>query len=270
MDKVWIVGSGLWANRIEFSLRSYSNFQIKRTSARTFKHIYSDIHGDDIVWIASRPGLQIDIIRELKDFFPGNVILEKPYAIDTDSYEFLKVLITSNPKIHLSTPWLYSSLWECLLQLIGENEIWSLHGERAGNVLRTYINPIEDRLPHEIYLLQNLFQQQKFYVGQRNSLDLKFQFLRYRTSGILTSNAIPLTIKIGFCETNNSNWEIRGETKEIKIDFQKHEIEYGNQMFSFCKFRNQSIPKMVSAIKSERKVSCDQIAVLDQLCKLTA
>jgi hypothetical protein len=161
-------------------------------------------------------------------------------------------------------------LWAYFLQLFSDGEIKGLKGKRVSDFRRTYCSPVEDRLPHEIYLLQGLLQQAKVNNRKIGNINLTMDYTEDKCLGFLTSEVFPLWFEVGYGQKLEAFWLAQCESKEVKIDFTNHTIYYERKLRSFWEQRNSTIPKMVNAILDGHKVVCDQIELIDNLCKLTS
>lgn len=267
--KIWIVGSGVWADKIYSSITTNTNFPTLRVAARDFQFPYPNIGPQDLIWIASRPHLQLKILFEIVEVFAGNVVIEKPYAMNSDEYSLLTSLISERINVHLSTPWLHSILWQDFFKIMIDSKINSLKGKRVGNIRRSYCSPIEDRIPHDIYLLQSLVHAGMLTLNTFATLDLVPIQPLDGNLATLSSESLSLQLEIGFGERTEAYWEVTSGTEVIILDFAKHKITAKELERSFEHKRNESLSNMLRAILNGEDKTYNQSTVVETLFKLT-
>ena len=179
MISIAVIGQGLWGNKLTQSLKkNSSNHEVDLLSARDFlveprPKLY------DVVWIASRPSEQVSVL-ELARSTAKLIILEKPICEDLADYTRVeKILMNDEVSIGLSRPWCFSTVWLNAREIL---KSWELSGatvefQRSGPAAHTYITPVEDWIPHDIYLASDLFPtfENEFSVSYFNSNSNEFQ-----------------------------------------------------------------------------------------------
>ena len=264
INRVWVVGSGIWAGKIESSLLTYSKFRVTKVGAREFEAIYKNIKSNDLVWIASRPEVQISILQNFLEPYPGYIILEKPYGLSKRDLTYVKSLIGAKDRVFLSTPWLYSSLWRSAMELISSNKIIQLHGKRVGPVMRSYCSSVEDRLPHDLYMLQ--------YLKDNSSLEpSKLSFINSTKAelGFLETDNEVVKIEIGHSETLVAFWKITISTGHIIVNFDTHHIFAKGRLLSHHSTRDKPLTQMLERILSGKRLLHNQVGLIDTMLELS-
>jgi len=264
INRVWIIGSGVWAGKIESSLLTYSKFSVIKVGAREFEAIYKNIKSNDLVWIASRPEVQISILQKFLEQYPGYIILEKPYGLSKRDLTYLKSLIGTKDNVFLSTPWLYSSLWRSAMELISSNKIIELHGKRVGPVKRPYCSSVEDRLPHDLYMLQ--------YLKENSSLEAsQLSFLNSTKSelGFLATDNKLVQIEIGHSETLVAFWKITISTGFILVNFDTHHIFAEGRWLSHHSSRDKPLTQMLEKMITGERFLHNQVGLIDTMLELS-
>ncbi len=155
-SRVAIVGNGGWAHKVSQLLKKYGNaYNIEIFSAREVLARKYLLSGEfDLVWIMTRPDIQIQILQFLK-YSNLRIILEKPLARDlAELSELERVIRDFAGHIYTSQPWRFSDLWlDIKSNLL---ELTSLNTTRVSPITRTYLTPELDWIPHDLYLLADL------------------------------------------------------------------------------------------------------------------
>lgn len=173
MISIAVIGQGLWGHKLTQSLKkNSSNHEVDLLSARDFlveprPKLY------DVVWIASRPSEQVKVL-ELAKSSAKSIILEKPICADLEDYTRVeKLLMNDVLNIGLSRPWCFSNVWLKTTEII---KSWEMSGasvmfKRTGPAAHTFITPVEDWIPHDIYLASDLFPafESEFSISFFNS-----------------------------------------------------------------------------------------------------
>jgi len=211
-----IIGSGPWPQKIK-SILNLNNGQVKidSISARDFLSIdtnsiesYVD---DQILWIATIPTIQLEILRKIK-FKSNRVIIEKPFATDSKELKsFIEITKDSENTLFLSEPWKYSKTWESIKNKITEkNSLQSIVIYRGGSSIRAYINPVWDWIQHDLGLVGELLKeyQSEIEIGFKwlndgNTLNLK----------IISGSRFSIEMNVGYFSERVEYWEINGKEK---------------------------------------------------------
>ena len=110
------MGAGTWAHKIEAVCNeATSGIQNKLNPARQFLNSGNiseeELTSYDRIWICTQPRLQLEVLGKLTNY-PGVVILEKPYAENSQDYFTLFNLSQDKKsRIILSQPWTFSNAW---------------------------------------------------------------------------------------------------------------------------------------------------------------
>ena len=211
-----VIGSGPWPQKIK-SILNANNHQVKINSigARDFlsidtKNIESYV-SDQIVWIATIPTIQFEILRKMQ-FQSNRVIIEKPFATDSKELRsFIDLAKKSKNTLFLSEPWKYSKIWESIKNKItNQNSLLSIVIYRGGPNIRTYINPVWDWIQHDLGLVGELLNeyQGEIEIGFKwsndgNTLNLK----------IISGSRFNIEMNVGYFSERVEYWEINGKEK---------------------------------------------------------
>lgn len=211
-----IIGSGPWPQKIR-SILNANNHQVKIDSigARDFlsidtNNINSYVDGQ-IVWIATIPTIQLEILRKIK-LQPNRVIIEKPFATDSKELKcFINLANESRNSLYLSEPWKHSKIWESIKNIINkQNSLQSIVIYRGGPNTRTYINPVWDWIQHDLGLVGELLGEYQGgikiafkWLNDGNTLNLK----------IISGSRFNIEINVGYFSERVEFWEINGAEK---------------------------------------------------------
>lgn len=253
--KVLVIGNGKWAETIVKSLKNAQNgIHIGQIGARNFSSVDNQeiLKNVSVIWVATLPQLQIEVLKKIIDT-KSKVIIEKPVARNLEELEILiEVIKGSNCHLYLSALWNRSILWEKFLEnSISKIEfINRIEIRRGSTLLRDSLNPIIDWLPHDLYLLTELFGEFKDISG--------FVSNDKRTANIYIKdlNGVNVKLEVGyFTGGRESSWRIfdkDGNTRTIEFKHDPH-----------VKPKDEAIPKMVNDIlRNESRVSL-QLALLN-------
>ncbi len=211
-----IIGSGPWPQKIKSILNTNSDqVKIDSIGARDFlsidtKNIKSYV-GDQIVWIATIPTIQLEILRKIK-LQSNRVIIEKPFATGSrELRSFIEITKDSKNNLFLSEPWKYSKIWESIKNKITEkNSLQSVVIYRGGPNMRTYINPVWDWLQHDLGLVGELLKE---YQGE---IEIGFKWLNNGNTlnlKITSGSRFSIEINVGYFSERVEYWEINGKEK---------------------------------------------------------
>ncbi len=222
---LFIVGSGPWAKKIELVLsRSSLPVNFRRVEARRFIEVTSSQNLDDsIIWLATRPKLQLALLETLSPY-KARILIDKPVVSDFSSLNHLKELETrSNSKLRIVQTWRCSQLWK-----ISSSPLKDLHSikiVRQYTDTREYISPALDWLPHDFSLLSDLGLRPSnlllddFNPGEGMSFNLKARI----------PSGSRLEISIIRSESRTSHWTLTHRTGSVRaIDFDKRHSTLSN------------------------------------------
>ena len=211
-----IIGSGPWPQKIK-SILNTNNNQLKVTSigARDFlsfsvTNIKKYIN-DQIVWIATIPTIQLEILNKIKRN-SNSVIIEKPFATNSSQLESLINLLNESKNIlYLSEPWKHSKTWELIKNKITEQKsLQSIVIYRGGPNMRSYINPVWDWVQHDLGLVGELLKK---YQGE---IEIGFKWLNNGKTlnlKIISGSRFNIEINVGYFSERVEFWEINGKEK---------------------------------------------------------
>lgn len=235
-----LIGKGDWSNKIyEVLLDQDDTLNIEKYSARDFllksELEISNIVAGQFLWITTTPELQIELLKKMKslDF---RVILEKPIAtknIKTD--EVLNLILNLKADTFLSQPWKYSSVWESI-KTATQNLPTPLKIKvtRGGPGVRTYIDPVEDWIYHDLGLLGELIDDYKelltLKILSANSRNLKIN--------IKVPNKFDIDLNVGYFSEKIALWEING-TYEFNF-FPKIPVEDNPIFTMYLNYQNRT------------------------------
>ena len=216
IKQLLVIGSGPWPQKVK-SILNTNNHQVKINSigARDFLSIDTNsiesYVSDQIVWIATIPTIQLEILREIK-LQSNRVIIEKPFA--TDSIElksFIDLAKESKNTLFLSEPWRHSKIWELIKNKItDQNALQSIVINRGGPNIRTYINPVWDWIQHDLGLVGELLKE---YQGE---IEIGFKWLNNGNTlnlKIISGSRFSIEINVGYFSERVEYWEISGKEK---------------------------------------------------------
>jgi hypothetical protein len=211
-----IIGSGPWSQKIKSILNTNDNeMKIGSIGARDFLGIDTNsiksYVNDQIVWIATIPTIQLEILSKIK-LQSNRVIIEKPFATDSKELKsFINLAQDSKNTLFLSEPWKYSKTWESIKNKItDQNSLQSIVVYRGGPNIRTYINPVWDWIQHDLGLVGELLKeyQSEIEIGAKWLNDGKTLNLK-----IISDTSFNIEINVGYFSERVEFWEINGKEK---------------------------------------------------------
>ena len=218
--KLAIIGRGTWPLKIKSSLESnFQELDVKVFPAReVVSHPklvqQSEFH---VIWIATQPSLQLKLLEKLLDM-PQTIILEKPLGSNRAEIQSLIQLLQKQPLgiVAPSNPWSYESTCLETVELMNKKglEAAKIEITRRGPNRRSYLSPVEDWIPHDLYLLGKIFDSEVItfnkITGNRESTVAKFLCERFQTQ---------VTVNSGFTEERVAELTYSKGSKEIKANF---------------------------------------------------
>lgn len=218
--KLAIIGRGTWSSKIKSSLESnFQELDIKIFSAREVvsnpKLVQkSDFH---VIWIATQPSLQLKLVGKLLDM-AQTIILEKPLGSNRAEIQSLIQLLQDHPLevVAPSNPWSYETTGLEVVGLMKKEGLDTAKIEitRRGPNRRSYLSPVGDWIPHDLYFLGKIFDSELItfnkITGNRESAVAKFICERFQTQ---------VTVNSGFTEERVAELTYSKGTKEIKANF---------------------------------------------------
>ena len=218
--KLAIIGRGTWSSKIKSSLESnFQELDIKIFSAREVVSNpmlvqKSDFH---VIWIATQPSLQLKLVGKLLDM-AQTIILEKPLGSNRAEIQSLIQLLQDHPLevVAPSNPWSYETTGLEVVELMKKEGLDTAKIEitRRGPNRRSYLSPVGDWIPHDLYFLGKIFDSELItfnkITGNRESAVAKFICERFQTQ---------VTVNSGFTEERVAELTYSKGTKEIKANF---------------------------------------------------
>ena len=232
--KLAIIGRGTWPLKIKSSLES--NFQglyVRVFSSREVISNTAVVHenGFNAIWIATQPSLQLKILENLSDVFQ-TIILEKPLGSNSAEIQSLIHVITAHPfrVVAPSNPWSYETACLETVELIKRGGLIAAKIEitRGGTNRRSYLSPVEDWIPHDLYLLGQIFDSDVISFteisGTRETAVANFVSERFQTE---------ITVNSGFTEERVAELIYSKDSKEIRTNFMSGRISINGKEHSF-------------------------------------
>ena len=253
MISVAIIGQGLWGHKLTQSLNKHrADFQVDLLSAR---EVLSEPPSKkyDVIWIASRPNEQVRVL-ELSVSKSKLIILEKPICEKIEDFARVeKILALGELSLGLSRPWCFSSAWLNATEILKSWE-WggsSVKFRRKGPASHTYITPVEDWIPHDIYLASDLFPtfEDDFAVRYLRSNPNEFELSLYsRNETTVNFSFLENTSKESTIEVDSPSGELFVNLSEnvILLNGERIEVASPNNYDSICR-------NLYAAINGENK-----------------
>jgi hypothetical protein len=229
-----IIGRGTWPSKIKSSLES--NFQglgVRVFSAREVIANAAVVHesGFNAIWIATQPSLQLRLLENLSDMFQ-TIILEKPLGSNSTEIQSLIHFVTTHPfeVVAPSNPWSYETACLETVELIKKEGLIKAKIEisRGGPNRRSYLSPVEDWIPHDLYLLGEIFDSDAIAFmgisGNRETAVAKFFSEKFQTE---------ITVNSGFTKERVAEIIYSKDSKEIKTNFLSGRILINGTEHSF-------------------------------------
>jgi hypothetical protein len=230
-----VVGSGPWAKKVlEILTESEVVDLLLNLGARELLKM-SPLElklyvKDSIIWLCTNTNLQLEILKKSAEL-TNKIILEKPIYSNIDDQEALRHIIKKNgERIYLSTPWLYSKIWDNIKHEVKKpSDSLSISIRRFGNIQRNYLYPPQDWLFHDIYLIYDLFNINftnpiniinKVWSGNHTRLSLSFNVSK---SVILMDG--------GFSFDRDARWDIFSKNNQKRFDFYNRDFNLSRSRF---------------------------------------
>jgi predicted dehydrogenase len=251
--EVIIVGSGPWSTKISCALHAVKIPQ-KQIGYRDFINLnpesVSKLINNSIIWICTTPSNQISVVEKIANL-TNKVILEKPLVTTKNEVqELIKFSQLSKNSYFISQLWTHSEMWSSLKKYILDNQILEILIERYGTERRTYFSPPLDWLPHDIYLLYDLYGNELL----NSKLKMKrFNFEDTSEIEILIEKRPRIKIAGGFKNGNRSSkWTLFSKDEKFTFNFIDSSIEVYDFQSKIRKnlmvSRANSVERMVKAI----------------------
>lgn len=232
--KLAIIGQGVWPSKIKSSLESnFQNLDAKVFSARDVasnsKLIQENLF--NVIWLATRPSLQLKLLERLLDT-SEITILEKPLGTNSAEIESLIQFLQEHPigVVAPSNPWSYETTCLEAVELMRNEGLDSAKVEitRRGPNRRSYLSPVGDWIPHDLYLLEKIFVSESItfneIVGTRDSAVANLFCKGFQTQ---------VTINSGYAQGRISEIIFSKRSKEIKADILSGKISINGNTHNF-------------------------------------
>ena len=232
--KLAIIGRGTWPLKIKSSLEG--NFQglgVRVFSAREVIANAAVVHesGFNAIWIATQPSLQLRLLENVSGM-SQTIILEKPFGSNSAEIQSLIHFVTTHPfeVVAPSNPWSYETACLETVELIKKEGLIKAKIEisRGGPNRRSYLSPVEDWIPHDLYLLGEIFDSDAIAFmgisGNRETAVAKFFSEKFQTE---------ITVNSGFTKERVAEIIYSKDSKEIKTNFLSGRILINGTEHSF-------------------------------------
>ena len=242
-----IIGSGPWPQKIKSILNTKNNqLKVALIGARDFLSFsVTDIKkyiNDQIVWIATIPTIQLEILNKIK-LNSNSVIIEKPFATNSKELKSLINLLNESKNIlYLSEPWKHSKTWKFIKNKITEqNSLQNVVIYRGGPNIRTYMNPVWDWIQHDLGLVGELLKD------YQTDIEIKIKWLndgKTLNLKIISGIRFNIEINVGYFSERVEFWEINGKEKvnfSSNQNFDDHPIYTMYEYVSRNNFTNNLI-----------------------------
>jgi len=214
-EKILIVGNGPWANKVQGILIE-QEYLVQRSSAREFSRGLNQgqTYQSDVIWLCTRPSLQLEIIKNLKNLV-GKIILEKPILMEAGDEQIVKNASINHSNIFLSNPWANSDIWESAVKLLADFDLKEIIITRDAPHSHPHIPAHLDWLSHDLLLLSDL--RRLFGLDLELVSKAEPEFLG--TNKLLLSD-IKVELSFTISEKRKSVWFFLSKIGEfIELDF---------------------------------------------------
>jgi len=168
--KLLLIGAGKWSQKIEAICKSSpETIVVEIISARDFLEnnntLNKGLNYFDRIWISTKPLFQLEVLRRISGFY-GLVIIEKPYAQNSAELLNLSKFAATQPfSISLSQPWTFSEGWIQFKKHSKSAGLVDFSVIRVGQLMHSYLNPVEDWLPHDLNLILDFIDDPTLKIG---------------------------------------------------------------------------------------------------------
>ena len=248
MKKITIVGIGTWGKKIREILSKTNSYIVEEISSRTIleqKTIIS--RPENIVWVTSPPEYQKQIMKLIDAKY---MILEKPFITNKFEYKKWKQDLPSN--VYLSLPWNYSEMWREIKPIFEFDQMWNIEIKRSGPIVRPYMTPIADWLPHDLGLIREITNGDNIKVIRK--INLKDE---KGTLTLLLGSNIKINWQGGYSEEKTGLWTISGSTQILQLDFVKSQSLHKtkNENVIVRRYFDNPILEMINQISGQKATS---------------
>ena len=232
--KLAIIGRGVWSAKINSSLESnFQNLDAKLFSARDVvsnsKLIQENLF--NVIWIATQPSLQLKLLKKLLNE-SQTIILEKPLGSNSAEIESLIQFLQEHSRgaVAPSNPWSYDTTCLEAVDLMKNEGLDAAKVEitRRGPNRRSYLSPVGDWIPHDLYLLEKIFVSESItfneIVGTRESAVANLFCKGFQTQ---------VTVNSGYAQERISEIIYSKSSKEIRANILSGEISINGTTHNF-------------------------------------
>ena len=195
--KLAIIGRGAWPSKIKSSLESnFQNLDAEIFSARDVvsnsKLVQENLF--NVIWIATQPSLQLKLLKKLLNG-SQTIIFEKPLGSNSAEIDSLIQFLQehSSGAVAPSNPWTFETTCLEAVELMKNQGLEAAKVEitRRGPNRRSYLSPVGDWIPHDLYLLEKIFVSESItfnkIVGTRESAVANFFCKGFQTQVTVNS-----------------------------------------------------------------------------------
>jgi len=248
---VLLIGRSRWSEKISNSIQSGLPKTLTRiVGTREFlqQNPEPTLESSSIIWIATRPQSQIEVLKALETF-TGKIIIEKPIGLNLHEFAYLKNSShLTEGNLRLSRVWNYSAIWYSLKSIL-DSEITRIEIIRGGPSHNASIPMHIDWMPHDIFLLTDIFRESALNF-EMISCSLKDELLESNLC-ILDKNIYIYLCAGKLPEGRIAQWKIfRGEKLLATADFFKNTITLDNGLVLTPKLEKDAICRMVLDISN--------------------
>ena len=232
--RVAIIGRGSWPSKIKSSLES--NFQELDVNTFSARDVVSNSrlvqeNNFNVIWIATRPSLQLKLLEKMLNL-SEITILEKPLGSNSAEIERMIQFLQKHSigVVAPSNPWSYGTTCLETVELMKNEGLDSAKVEvtRRGPNRRSYLSPVGDWMPHDLYLLEKIFDSESItfneIVGTRESAVANFFCKGFQTQ---------VTINSGYAQERVCEISFLKSSTEIKANILCEEISINGTTHNF-------------------------------------
>jgi predicted dehydrogenase len=223
--RVAIIGRGSWPSKIKSSLESnFQELDINTFSARDAVSNSKLVQKNhfNVIWIATQPSLQLKLLKKMLDL-SEITILEKPLGSNSAEIESMIQFLQkhSSGVVAPSNPWSYGTTCLETVELMKNEGVDSAKVEitRRGPNRRSYLSPVGDWMPHDLYLLEKIFDSESITLneiaGTKESAVANFFCKKFQTH---------ITVNSGYAQERVCEISFSKSSKEIKANILSGEI----------------------------------------------
>jgi len=232
--KLAIIGQGVWPSKIKSALEgNFQNLGVKMFSARDVvsnsKLVQENLF--NVIWIATQPSLQLKLLKKLLNG-SQTIIFEKPLGSNSAEIESLIQFLQEHSigAVAPSNPWSYETTCLEAVELMKNEGLDAAKVEitRRGPNRRSYLSPVGDWIPHDLYLLEKIFVSESItfneIVGTRESAVANLFCKGFQTQ---------VTINSGYAQDRISEIIYSKSSKEIRANILSGKISINGNTHNF-------------------------------------